>query len=420
MQGDDGRSSRVLGGSFAALRHRDFGLFWSAAAVSSIGTRMQLVTVPFVLDQLTHSSTWVGVGAFATFFPVVVFGPLSGSLADRFSKRTVLLSSQSVMLVGALALWLVWLSGSARPGVILACVLVVAVGNGVNQAPWHAFIVELVPAERMLDAVRLNSLQVTVASAIGPAVAGVLLAAFGAATAFLVNALSFAVVIGALLAIRGGGTVHAQDAGSVIAHFREGLAFVLGRRALSLTMLAALTYGLFGSGVMQMVEPISRHVLNVGPAGFGVLVASYGIGALAGSLVVVRIGDVPRRSRMALVGLILFGASEILLGLAPGYAVGLVALVLMGVNHILVTVPLTTSVQATVDDQFRGRAMSIFFMAMVAGLSVGAIVAGVLADQVGLRPTIIGAGVAMICFALFAITSLDSLRPLDEPLATRR
>ena len=103
------------GGALAAMRHRDFALFFSAALVSNTGTWMQTITVPFVLDQLTHSTVWVGLGALGTFFPATVVGPLAGSLADRYSRRTVLLVSQVVMMASALALWAVWVGGTSSP-----------------------------------------------------------------------------------------------------------------------------------------------------------------------------------------------------------------------------------------------------------------------------------------------------------------
>src|SRR5437867_2069153 len=105
------------------MRHRDFALFFSAALLSNTGTWMQTITVPYVLDQLTHSTVWVGVGAFCTFFPATVVAPLAGSLADRYSRRTILLGSQALLMLAALALWGIWVGGVATPGLIVACVV---------------------------------------------------------------------------------------------------------------------------------------------------------------------------------------------------------------------------------------------------------------------------------------------------------
>ena len=149
---------------------------------------MQTITVPYVLDQLTHSTVWVGVGAFATFFPATVVGPLAGALADRHDRRTILLISQVILMASALTLWGIWVTGVATPPLIVAVVVVGAVGAGITIAAWQAFVPQLVPPEAMVSAVRLNAMQFTGARAFGPALAGLVLAEFGPGTAFLANA----------------------------------------------------------------------------------------------------------------------------------------------------------------------------------------------------------------------------------------
>jgi MFS family permease len=155
---------------------------------------MQTITVPFVLDQLTHSTVWVGLDR-RQLFAATVVGPLSGSLADRYSRRAVLLVSQVVMMASALALWAVWVGGTSSPALIVACVIVGAIGSGITIAAWQAFVPQLVPPEALVSAVRLNGMPFTGARAFRPALAGLVLAA-GPGTAFMASALSFLLVIG--------------------------------------------------------------------------------------------------------------------------------------------------------------------------------------------------------------------------------
>jgi MFS family permease len=115
-----GAAGPATGGALAALKHRDFAIFFSAALCSNTGTWMQTITVPYVLDQLTHSTVWVGVGAFATFFPSTIVGPLAGALADRHDRRTIMLCSQVLLMCSALALWAIWVTGVATPTLIVA------------------------------------------------------------------------------------------------------------------------------------------------------------------------------------------------------------------------------------------------------------------------------------------------------------
>ncbi|MDQ1430979.1 MAG: hypothetical protein QOF40_1581, partial [Actinomycetota bacterium] len=277
------------------MRHRDFSLFFSAALLSNTGTWMQTITVPFVLDELTHSTVWVGLGAFCTFFPSTVVGPLAGSLADRYSRRTVLLCSQVVMMVSALALWGVWVSGIATPLLIVGCVVVGAIGAGITIAAWQAFVPQLVPPETMVSAVRLNAMQFTGARAFGPALAGLVLAQFGPGTAFLANALSFLLVIGALLLIAARPVATGGAHGGVFAHFREGIRYVRRRDALVVAVLGALLSSLLGVSMIQLAEPFTRQVLHEGAGKYGLLVAAYGVGAILGSIFTVARGDAFRR-----------------------------------------------------------------------------------------------------------------------------
>ena len=175
---------------------------------------MQTITVPYVLDQLTHSTVWVGVGAFATFFPATVVGPLAGSLADRHDRRTILLVSQVVLMASALALWAVWVTGVATPALIVGMRRRRRDRRRASPSPrGRRSSPNSCRPRRWSSAVRLNAMQFTGARAFGPALAGLVLAEFGPGTAFLANALSFLLVIGALLLIAARPIAKATDAG---------------------------------------------------------------------------------------------------------------------------------------------------------------------------------------------------------------
>ena len=183
--------------STAALRHRDFALFWGSSLVSNSGTWLQNVAVPFVLFRLTHSAAWVGFGTFAQFAPGVLLAPVAGSLADRFPRRSVLLVNQTLLGLVALALWVEWVAGWTSPWTITATVAVSGTIASIGIASWQAFVSELVPREDLLNAVVLNSTQFNAARAIGPAIGGVVLGSLGAGWAFLLNGLSYGVVVAA-------------------------------------------------------------------------------------------------------------------------------------------------------------------------------------------------------------------------------
>jgi len=403
--------------AFSSLRHRDFALFWSAALISNSGSWMQNITVPYVLYQLTRSTTWLGVSAFASFFPALVMGPVAGTLADRFSRRRILLITQTVQMVVAFSLWSVWVTGAATPRIIVAHLLVSGITSGINIASWQSFVPLLVPADDMLNAVRLNSMQFTGARAFGPALGGLVLARFGPATSFMFNAVTFLLVIAALAAVRPRTTVPVGVGVRIREQFRDGLSYVRRRRSLLLAVTTITVLSLLGSSVVQLAPALARDDFGVGKAAYGLLIAMFGLGAVIGALVMGSYGDRIRRSRMAAIGLLQFAGGVLLLGAAPTYGLGLTSLLVMGIAYLLVSVSLNTSIQARVSEEYRGRVLSIYLMGLMAGVPVGALVEGRLAEVIGLRAVVIAAGLLQLAFGLATIVGGDGLGSLDEDAA---
>jgi MFS family permease len=401
-------------GPLAAFRSREFSVFFGAGLLSNTGTWMQTVTVPYVVDQLTHSTALVGVSAFAAFFPATVVGPLAGSLADRYDRRTVLIWAQVVMMSMAAALWATWASGVATTPIILGIVVVSGLGSGITTAAWQAFVPQLVTRPVLLSAVRVNSMQFTAARAFGPALAGLVLATLGPSAAFGFNAISFLAVIGALLTIVPRPPVATESGVKVLAHFREGLRYVRRRPSLYVSVLMVILIALFGVAIVQLVEPIARHVFEVGAGEYGLMSAAYGLGAVIGGVFTVAYGDKFRRSRLAFIGLAVMAAGDLILGLAPAYQLTLVALLAMGLAQVLCMVSCNTAIQENVDEAYRGRASSIFSMSFFAAAPIGALVGGVVGDVLNLRVTVVAAAVILALCTAAAMIRFGRLRVLDE------
>jgi len=404
-------------GALAALRSRDYRIFWCAAIVSNSGNWMQTITVPYVILRMTHSATWVGLAAFMTFGPALVMGPIAGSLADRFPRKHVVLLTQGLMMAAALALWVLWITDAATPESIMVILLFSGIGSGLGIASWQSFIPQLVPPEHMLSAIRLNSMQFTGARAFGPALAGLVLAEFGPSTAFLFNAISFVLVIVALLAIHPRAVERPDAVPRLMEHFGAGVRYVRERAALVLPVVTIFVLSFFGTSVLQLCAPLARRVFDVGEAGYGFMVAAFGGGAIIGTVCTLVFGDRVRRSRLAMIGIVAFATAEILLGSAPAYAFSLVGLVGMGIAYMFIAVSLNTSIQARVDESHRGRVLSIYLMGLMAGVPFGALVGGVVADAAGLRGTVIGGGAAVLVFGVFVALNFDAMGPLDETAA---
>jgi MFS family permease len=268
----------------------------------------------------------------------------------------------------------------------------------------------------MLSAVRLNSMNFTGARAFGPALAGLVLATLGAGAAFLANGISFAIVIGALLLIAPRPVGDFGEHTSVLAHFRDGLSYLRARRVMVLASLAAAACSIFGVAIVQLAEPIARNIFHAGAGKYGVMVSVYGIGAVIGSLFAVTRGDAIRRSTLTVVGLALFAAGVIVLGVVPafGAAVGLFAV--LGIAQVLCNVSCQTAIQVNVDEQYRARVMSIYILGFFAGTPIGALLAGVTAQLIGLREMIVVFGALFaVCVVVLGI-AYQWYKPLDRSL----
>jgi MFS family permease len=349
-----------------------------------------------------------------SFFPALAMGPVSGSLADRFPRKTILLITQTGLMLVAFAMWGVWISGQATAEILVILLLFSGITSGINITAWQAFVPQLVPESELMHAVRLNTMQFVAARAVGPAIAGLVLAAYGAGVAFFVNAVTFLLVLGALFLIHPRPVPVADDAGRVWQHFREGARYVRQRPALWTCVLTIFVVSFIGSSVIQLAPALAVDQFGVGKSAYGLLVAMFGSGAIFGSIVVATWGDRVRRSRMTLVGITVMAAGQILLGAVSVYVLGLVALFVMGMSYVLVSTALNTSIQVRVDDEHRGRVMAIHLMCLLAGVPFGALILGNLASLVGLSESIIGYGVALEVCVVIAVLRFGSLRAIDE------
>jgi MFS family permease len=412
--------TRGLRHAFRALRHRDFALFLTGAFISSTGMWMQNVTVPYVLNEATGSATWVGLAGFAQFIPAMVMGPIGGTFADRFPRRRILLVSQSVAMFIAFALWLTVRDGQVDPGLMVGLVAVGGIASGFGIPAWQSLVPELVPRESLLNAVALNSAQFNASRALGFLIGGLSLHAFGPATAFLVNAVSYVTVLGALLVVHAGRAPEAGRAGAAEAGgFRSVLTYARRHPGILLTIVTVGVVAFLGSPVVLLAPVFAREVFHVNEAAYGYLAAAFGIGATVGAVVLGAYGDGLRRSRLATSAIAAYGLALLAMGLTPVYAGGLLAMFAIGAGYLVVVSALNTTLQESVEPRFRGRVVALYFMAFTGGYPIGALLQGWLADLVGVRPVVATAGLVLTGYAALLILRPALARSLD-PAPTRR
>jgi MFS family permease len=410
--------TRPLPRSVRALAFRDFRVFWAGAIGSSIGNNMQLTALLWVVAVATHSAAKVTLVAFITFIPLLLLGPVGGALADRFPRRRLLLVTQTLMMVQAFVLWGLWEVGLASYWVLFVVSLAGGVFLALNAPAWQSIMPDLVPRSFFQNAVTLNSVQFNVARAAGPMLAGVLIAWVGAGICFLINALSFVLVLIALLVMTSADAapraIHEERPG-VLAGFAESVRYVRSHPGLQVAIATHALFGLLAAPVVQLIPVLSVEVLGIGSDAYGLLLGSFGVGAVAIGFVIGALDERVLPSRLLGGGLALTALSVLGLGLAPGFVVGVLFMVMFGASFVIVIAIEHSAIQALSDDHIRGRVTSLWLMSFGAGLPLGTILMGVIADVVGVRAVLVAAG-ALVALVLAAVIARGL--PMIDPQTT--
>lgn len=416
----DGQAEQVPSHGFRhalrAFRSRDFTIFWWGALASNTGSWIQNLVVPFVLFEMTGSAFWVGLGTFMQFGPAMVLGPYAGSLADRHDRRRVLLVTQSLQAVGAALLWLAWVTGLHEPYLILTLVGLAGVFHGINVPSWQSFVNDLVPRPHLRSAITLNSLQFNAARAVGPGLAGILLATLGVSWAFFINATSFAFVLVALVAIRTRSKVRTTPiTGNALRQFRRAVAYTRTQPGIRVGILVAVLAGALGNPIFQFTIVFASEIYEVGPIGLSMLNVSLGIGAILVAPVVSGWDHVLSRGTVVRWALLAYAVSIVAFALSPTYAAGIVALICVGASFLAVISSTNSAVQIIVADHMRGRVLGLRTVAFTASFPVGALIQGWLSDVIGPRLTVAGAGIILGVVALGLCIRPALLGRLDDP-----
>lgn len=410
------RPAQGLRHAVRAFKHRDFAVFWAGALASNSGTWVQNLTVPYVLYQLTSSAFLVGAATFMQFLPVMLLAPLAGSVADRFNRRRVLITTQSMMALSGLSLWLAWSLGVRSPVVILVIVATTGIFQGVNIPSWQAFVNDLVPREDLQSAVALNSLQFNAARALGPGAAGALLATLGPAWAFFINGVSFVFVVTALITVR---TRQAPLAnaltGGFLRQFRRAIIYTRRQPGIRIGIVIAVLVASLGNPIFQFTVIFAADIFVVGPIGLAFLNMALGLGAVAAAPLVSGWDNLLRRATLVRWALVAYGAAVMAFALAPVYAVGLVAMVVVGGGFLAVISTSNTSVQVIVADHMRGRVMALRIMSFTGAYPIGALLQGAISEIVGPRVTVATAGAVLLLAAIWLGFRSGRLEHLDDP-----
>ncbi len=399
-------------GPLSPFRERAFLATWTSGALSSSANWMLALSVPVLVYELTESVTLVGTAAVAANLPSLVGSPLGGVWSDRYSKRFVLIAALLVQIALAFALY----RASLSPDLTLPTLFTLTTANGlassVNLSAYQALVADVVPTHAVRPAYRLQAILFNASRAIGPAVAGWVLATWGAPTAFLVNAVAHLPLIGVLLVIRPRRVARAETTNALREIF-EALHTTWQTPALRVSLVTVATSAAFGMSVQQLGKGLTEQVFHVDDAGLGLLIASIGVFAVVSSVALAFAGELLRGSVLVRAGLVIYGLGLFVVAATPIFEVALVGFAITGVAHVLVNISVTMAIQSHVPDVYRGRVTSLQLMAIILSNAFGAQLGGALGDLVGL-PFVVGAyGAALIAFAAIAQWGMGRLHALD-------
>ena len=386
--------------TFASLSVRNYRIYATGAFVSNIGTWMGRVAQDWlVLTELTrHSSSALGIVTGLQFLPFLLLAPWTGVVADRFAKRRLLAVTQTALALSSLGLGLVTVTGHAQLWMVYVAALWTGVATAFDNPARQTFVSEMVPRDRLTNAVSLNSASFNAGRLIGPGLAGLTIAAFGTGWTLLTNTLTFIAVLLALAAMRTSELKPAPRLARGKGAIKEGVRYVRNRPDIQLVMLLVFVLGTFGMNFQVTTALMATKEFGKGPEEYGLLGSIMAIGSLTAALLSARRAQA--RLRTLLVALVGFTAATAFASLAPTYVLFAIALVPTGLAALTALTTANAMVQTRVDAAMRGRVMALYMAIFMGGTPLGAPLIGWIGDAWGPRWTIaigtIAVGVTLV------------------------
>ncbi len=399
--------------TFAALAVPNYRRYIAGQSISLIGTWMQMAAQSWLVLTISHSATTLGVIVALQTLPVLLLAPYGGVIADRVDKRRMMIALQSAMGVQALILGVLTVAGSVRLWEIGALAALLGLNNAFENPARQSFMLEMVGAESLRNAVSLNSVLVNVARIIGPAVAGVLIATAGEGPCFLINAASFIAVVISLLTLDRSAITPSPPSGREPGQLREGLRYVRRTPELAVPLLMMALVGALAYEFQVTLPVMASQALHAGSRGYGFMTSAMGVGAVLGGLLVAAKGrtGLPTLTLAACA----FGVLLLAAGLAPTLALELLALALAGGASIAFMATGTSTLQLYSAPGMGGRVMSLWFVAFQGSTPIGGPIVGWVMADMGARAGLGLGGITCLLVALLGLLALRRRHDVHAP-----
>jgi MFS family permease len=384
-----------------AFRHRNYQLFFGGQLISLTGTWMQSVAESWLVFRLTGSSALLGVSAFASQIPVFLFATIGGTVADRVNRHRIIVVTQALSMILPLVLAALTLSGRVRVWEIFTLAACLGVVNAFDIPARQAFLVDMVGREDLMNAIALNSSMVNGARVVGPAVAGLLVAAVGEGWCFLLNGISYTAVITGLLLMKLPARARPAAGRSALTDTVDGFRFVARTTPIRALLLLLGIVSFAGMPYAVLMPVFAESILHGGARGLGLLMGASGLGALGGALILASRSGVRGLGRWVAVSAAGFGAALIAFSLSRVFWLSALLLVPVGFGLMVQMASSNTLIQAMVPDALRGRVMAVYSMMFMGMAPFGALFAGTIAERIG-APRAVALG-GVICIAAAAV-----------------
>jgi MFS family permease len=392
-----------LPATLRALQYRNFQLFFSGQLISLIGTWMQNVAQAWLVYRLTKSSILLGSIGFAGQIPVFLMAPVGGIVADRYSRRHVVIATQTASMLLAFTLAAIVLTGVFTKTVEIRCIFALSALLGVVNAfdipARQSFIVDMVGRADLMNAIALNSSMFNASRVVGPAVAGLLVAYIGEGWCFFANGVSYIAVIIGLFLMDVKAHRPVVQAGSPLSNVIEGFRFVLQNPPIHAILILLGIVSLTGMPYSVLMPIFADTILHGGPKALGTLMGGTGVGALTAALLLASRRNLKGLSRWVAISATAFGAGMVVFSFSRTYWLSIVLLVPVGFSMMIEMGSSNTLIQSMVPDRLRGRVMSVYSMMFMGMAPLGSLLAGASADRLGAPWTVATGGIVCMCAA---------------------
>ncbi|MDA8307072.1 MAG: MFS transporter [Deltaproteobacteria bacterium] len=405
---------------FRALRYRNYRLFFFGQGISLIGTWTQQVALSWLVFTLTGSTVLLGTVAFCSQIPMLFLGPFAGVCADRFDRKQLLLWTQGLAMVQAFLLAGLVLAGVIRPWEIIALSILIGTINAFDIPIRQSFVLAMVDNRDDLgNAIALSSAMFNCARLIGPSVAGILISAFGEGICFLINGISFVPVLAALLAIRVAERQGLGQKGRVFSEFREAVVYARGFEPITAILVMLSVVALAGSPYIVLMPAFAKDVLHGNANTYGFLMSSSGLGAIAGTIYLASRKNAKGLIKAIPVSAGIFGAAIAAFALSHTSMLCVLFVFFAGFSMMTEIASSNTIIQTVVDEDKRGRVMSLYAMSLMGVMPFGSFLAGSVAGKMGVQSTLLaGAAICVAGAAVFACR-LPRLGHILQPVFSR-